>query len=135
MGQARHIPVLLIGLGNAGSGSCDLVATLLAPAGYATSTAAAASALASLLEGHRHHVGSATPVFFWRIFPLGVVIALLWLRAWYRRRLHDPASVILRCCSVTSVGDHFIEREGSGVELAGEVIPEQIACTQTSDEG
>ena len=77
MGQTRHISVLLVGLGNAGSDGCDLVASLLAPAGSATSTAATASALASLLESHSDHVGSATPIVFGRIFPLIVVVALL----------------------------------------------------------
>ena len=118
MGQARHVPILLVGLGNAGSGSYDLVASLLAPAGSATSTAAAASALASLLENHSDHIGSATPIVFRRVFPLVVVIiVLLLLGPWYRYRLHNSVRIILRRCDIACVVDHLVEGEGAGVEL------------------
>src|SRR3954466_15612449 len=58
--QARHVSVLLVGLGSAGSGSLCCFSTLLAPAGSRTMATASASALAYTLERHGdHNVGSS----------------------------------------------------------------------------
>src|SRR3954447_8959803 len=52
MCQARHVSVLLVGLGSAGSGRLCCFSMLLAPAGSGTTATASASAFASTLERH-----------------------------------------------------------------------------------
>src|SRR4051812_3523408 len=75
MCQARHVSVLLVGLGNAGSGSLCCISTLLAPAGSGTTATASASALTSTLKRHGDHVVGSSYLLIGRwIFPLAVVV-------------------------------------------------------------
>src|SRR3954468_23272269 len=75
MCQARHVSVLLVELGSAGSGSLCCFSMLLAPAGSGTTTTASGSALASTLERHGDHVvGSSRLLIFIRVLPLAVVV-------------------------------------------------------------
>src|SRR3954447_15555283 len=77
MCQARHVSVLLVGLGSAGSGSLCCFSTLLAPAGSGTTATASASALTSMLKRHGDHVVGSSCLLIGRwIFPLAVVVVI-----------------------------------------------------------
>src|SRR3954454_18972670 len=75
--QARHVSVLLVGLGSTGSGSLCCFSTLLAPASSGTTTTASASALTSTLEHHGDHVVGSSCLLIGRwIFLLADVVVV-----------------------------------------------------------
>src|SRR3954451_25428447 len=75
--QARHVSVLLVGLGGAGSGSLCCFSMLLAPAGSGTTATASASAFASTLERHGDHIVGSSCLLIGRwIFSLAVVFVV-----------------------------------------------------------
>src|SRR4051812_44085923 len=99
MSQAGHISVLLIGLASTSSGSWYWISMLLAPAGSATTTTALASALASMLEHHRDHVGSTSLLISTQILPLVVVfdVAIVVFLLVVRQHRWDNSSGIIIC--------------------------------------
>jgi hypothetical protein len=79
--QARHVSLLFVGLGSAGSGRCDLVSAQLAPSGSGT-TAATSSSASTSPERHGDHVGSAALLVIRgiRVLVIDVVVFFCWCR-------------------------------------------------------
>lgn len=141
MGQARHIPVLLVRLGSAGSGSGDLVSTLLAPACSATTSAASSASWTSALERHGDHVGSSALLVFGGVLPLvvaaaaAIVTVFLLLVQGYGCSYEISACVIIGGGVIAGDGNHIIQCQVVCVNQAGKLVPQQPSPLQATNEG
>src|SRR3954467_9004984 len=127
--EARHIVVLLVGLGNAercrGSFTSSLLPTTSSP------SSATLSAFSSSCNSHSDHVGRL--LFFWSGFPLCTAVPPS--LSWNGCCRQGAASIVVGSCELTSQLDHLIQVKLVIVLQALQLMSEQRAPFQPIDEG
>src|SRR4051812_49245003 len=125
---ARHIAVLLVGLGNAerrrGGFTSSLLPTTSSP------SSAMLSAITLSCKGHGDHVGRL--LFFWSGFPLCTVVppSLSWNGCCWQR----AASIVVGSCELTRQLTHLVQVKLVTVLQALQLMSEKRAPFQPIDE-
>jgi hypothetical protein len=128
-------------LGGAGSGSGDLVTTLLAPTGSASMTAASSASLTSALERHGNHVRSAAFLVVGGILSLvaiaaaAVITIFILLVQGYGCGSKFSTRVVISGGVSTCNADHVIQGQIVFIDQASKLVPEQSSPLQATYEG
>src|SRR4051812_28761569 len=127
--EARHIAVLLVGLGNMERRRGGFTSSLLPTASSPSS--ATFSAFSSSCKSHSDHVGRL--LFFWSGFTLCTVVPPS--LSWNGRCLQRATSIVIGSCELTSQLNHLVQVKLVIVLQALQLMSKQHASFQSFDEG